>query len=59
MEGIQEMMSEQAVLLSIPKKENLDNFVYGYLFENMLALQNDTTNSETIAQEKLFEKGHK
>jgi len=59
MEGIQEMMSEQALLLSVPKKENLDHFVYGYLFENMLALQNDTSNSETIGQEKLLEKGHK
>jgi hypothetical protein len=56
MEGIQEMMSEQAVLLSVPKKENLDHFVYEYLFENMLALQNDTTNPETILQEKIFEK---
>jgi len=49
-------MSEQAALLSFPKEENLNNFVYKYIFQMILTLQGNTTGTFTDDKE-MFGKG--
>lgn len=41
-------MCDQALLLSIPHKQNLENFVYQYFFESIIAEQNETARTETF-----------
>ncbi|MEI6773630.1 MAG: hypothetical protein WCL18_02120 [bacterium] len=45
------MMSNQAALLSIPKRANIDHFVYKYLFQKMLMIQEEIRQSGELVDE--------
>ncbi|MEI8253613.1 MAG: hypothetical protein WCG25_07930 [bacterium] len=37
---IKQMMLDEAILLSMPKKQNINNFIYKYIFSTILDEQN-------------------
>lgn len=56
---IKEMLLDEAVLLSMPKKENIDKFVYKYFFKNILEEQNSLEGEgKIITEEEKFKPFH-
>ena len=54
---IKEMMYNQSALLSIPKKTNIDHFVYRYLFQNILTIQEEIKKwGEFFDEEQMLRK---
>jgi len=49
---IKQMILDEAVLLSMPKKENINSFVYKYIFSTILDEQNNLENQAKIIDEQ-------
>lgn len=52
-DDIQQMMIDESLLLSMPKKQNIDSFIYKYVFKNILEEQNNIEGISIPEDEKL------